>query len=72
MPAGSFVSRRFGDPGYLQLAQACPHEIAAGAENGTEMGVFNRALAPIKAADLATKVQEYAPVQARVQLLVAT
>lgn len=72
MPAGSFVSRRFGDPGYLQLAQACPHEVAAGAENGTEMGVFNRALAPIKAADLATKVQEYAPVQARVQLLVAT
>ena len=43
-----------------------------GAENGTEMGVFNRALDPIKRADLRAKVQEYAPVQARVQLLIVT
>ena len=72
LPPGSFVSRRFGDPGYLQLSETCPREIATGAENGTEMGVFNRALDPIKRADLKAKVQEYAPVQARVQLLFAT
>jgi len=72
LPAGTFVSRRFGDPGYLQLSESCLGEIAMGAENGTEMGAFNRALDPIKRADLRAKVQEFAPVQARVQLQFVT
>lgn len=72
LPPASFVSRRFGDPGYLQLSESCLVEIAAGAENGSEMGVFNRALDPIKRADLKAKVQEYAPVQARVQFQFVT
>ena len=72
LPAGSFVSERFGDPGYLQLSESCPLEIATGAENGSEMGVFSRALDPIKRADLRAKVQEYAPVQARVQFRFVT
>ena len=72
LAADAFVSRRFGDPGYLQLSETCPPEIAQGAENGTEMGAFNRAFGPIKRADLRAKVQEYAPVQARVQLRFVT
>jgi hypothetical protein len=72
LPPGSFVSRRFGDPGYMQLSEICPPEVAAGAEHGTEMGVFNRALDPIRQADLRAKMWEYAPVQARVQFVFVT
>jgi len=36
------------------------------------MGAFNLALAPIKHDDLAAKLAEYAPVQARVQILPVT
>ena len=72
LPVDTFVSRRFGDPGYLQLSETCLPEIAMGAENGTEMGAFNRALDPIKRADLRAKVQEYAPIQARVQFQFVT
>jgi hypothetical protein len=72
LPPGSFVSRRFGDPGFLQLSEFCPVEVATGAENGSEMGAFNLALDPIKRADLRAKVQEYAPIQARVQFRFVT
>jgi hypothetical protein len=72
LPAESFVSRRFGDPGLAQLSSACPTTVARGAEDGTEMGAFNRALDPIKRDDLAAKIAEYAPVQARVQILTVT
>jgi hypothetical protein len=72
LPRESFVSRRFGDPGLAQLSPACPITVSRGGENGTEMGVFNLALAPIKHDDLAAKLAEYAPVQARVQILPVT
>lgn len=72
LPAETFVSRRFGDPGLAQLGPACPASVARGAENGTEMGAFNRALDPIKRDDLAAKIAEYAPVQARVQIVTVT
>lgn len=72
LPAESFVSRRFGHPGLAQLSPACPASVARGGEDGTEMGAFNRALAPIKHDDLAAKIAEYAPVQARVQILAVT
>lgn len=72
LPAETFVSRRFGDPGLAQLSAACPRSVARGGEDGTEMGVFNRALAPVKHDDLAAKLAEYAPVQARVQIVAVT
>lgn len=72
LPAGSFVSRRFGDPGLAQLSTACPASVARGGEDGTEMGAFNRALDPVKRDDLAAKITEYAPVQARVQIITMT
>lgn len=72
LPAETFVSRRFGDPGLAQLSASCPAAIARGGEDGTEMGVFNRALDPIKRDDLDAKLAEYAPVQARVQIIAMT
>ncbi len=36
----AFTSRTPGQPGYLQLADATPDQIRAGAEDGDEMGVF--------------------------------
>jgi hypothetical protein len=57
-----FVSRRFGDPGYAQLSETAPPELRRGGENTSEIGVFNRFLAPILADDLARKFAEYAPI----------
>lgn len=56
-----FVSMRFGDPGYAQLSPTIPDVIQTGAENGSEIGAFSRVLAPIRANDLRTKLEEYAP-----------
>jgi hypothetical protein len=72
LPPGSFESVRFGDAGLGVLTAACPAGVREGAEGGTEMGVFNRALVPIKLADLSAKVAEFAPVQAVVQMIVQT
>jgi hypothetical protein len=72
LPPGSFESVRFGDPGLGVLTPTCPESVREGGEDGTEMGVFNRALVPIKHADLRAKIAELAPVQAVVQLLVST
>ena len=64
-----FVSRRFGDPGYAQLSPTAPGAIVTGAGNRSEIGAFNRALAPVRAADLRTKLDEYAPMQTICQLI---
>ena len=61
IPNHVFVSRRFGDPGYAQLGPTAPVEIRRGAENRSEIGVFNRRLLPIRQADLEGKVAEYLP-----------
>lgn len=61
IPSHVFTSRRFGDPGYAQLSPTAPVEIARGAENRAEMGVFNRRLLAIRTTDLATKVREFLP-----------
>jgi hypothetical protein len=55
----SFTSRTYGDPGYGQLALACPPEIATGAEDGSEMGAFSSLKQPQRAANLRTVVDEY-------------
>jgi hypothetical protein len=72
LPAGTFESRSFGDPGLCVVTPACPEEIARGGEDGTEMGAFNQVLYPIKRADLIAKIAEFAPVQAVVQLIEMT
>jgi hypothetical protein len=69
LPAGLFVSRRFGDPGYAQLSEIAPSEIRAGGEDGVEIGAFKRALDPIKRADLTAKLREFLPINAIAQLV---
>jgi len=56
-----FTSRRFGDPGYTQLAAHAPIELTRGAENGSEIGAWNHLMNPIKLDSLAVKVGEYLP-----------
>jgi hypothetical protein len=72
LPDGTFVSRRFGDPGYAQLSEIAPVEIREGGEGGTEIGAFNRALDPIKRADLRAKLDEFLPITAIAQLVFET
>jgi hypothetical protein len=55
----SFTSRRYGDPGYAQLSTDCPPEIAAGASDGSEMGVFGMLHQPQRLANLRTALDEY-------------
>jgi hypothetical protein len=56
-----FTSMVFGQPGYLQLSEVAPLEIARGAENGSEVGAFCSLLNPIKLDSLQVKVAEYMP-----------
>lgn len=58
---GVFTSGQFGGPGYAQLSSTAPVELQRGAENGSEIGAFNRLLNPIRFDDLQVKVSEYMP-----------
>jgi hypothetical protein len=60
--APRFTSTRYGDSGYGQLALSCPPSIAAGAEAGGEMGVFNWLVQPDRFARLPLLLQELLPV----------
>jgi hypothetical protein len=60
-PRHYFTSQSFGQPGYAQLSETAPVEIQRGAENGSEMGAFNKLLNPIKMDGLQAKVNEYMP-----------
>jgi hypothetical protein len=54
-----FTSTEFGQPGYAQLSLRCAVEIAAGADNGAEMGAFNFLQQPQRLANLQTALAEY-------------
>ncbi len=56
-----FTSARYGDPGFAQLSVRCAVEIAAGAEDGSEMGAFHHLHQPQRAAVLRAIVEEYLP-----------
>jgi hypothetical protein len=56
-----FTSDVFGDPGYAQLSDVAPDGILSGGENGTEIGVWNSLLNPIKLASLKAKIDEFLP-----------
>ena len=58
----SWVSRRYGDPSYAQLAAACPSQIAKGAQDGSEMGVWCQLKQPQREDNLRTRLGEYLPV----------
>jgi hypothetical protein len=57
----AFTSTRYGDPGYAQLAASGPKQIATGAADGSEMGVFCQLKQPQRARNLVTRLGEYLP-----------
>lgn len=56
-----FTSIRYGTPGYCQLAAGCAPEIAAGADDESEIGVFHDLYQPQRAANLATRLADFTP-----------
>jgi hypothetical protein len=54
-----FTSIDFGQPGYGQLSLRCANEIANGAEDGSEMGVFSFLQQPQRETNLLTALAEY-------------
>ncbi len=59
--APQFGSTRYGQPTYAQLALAGAPEIARGADDESEMGVFHDLYQPQRAANLLTRLAEYTP-----------
>ncbi|HCA85964.1 MAG TPA: hypothetical protein DEQ61_10960, partial [Streptomyces sp.] len=56
-----FTSERYGTPAYGQLAPGCADEIARGAEDGSEMGMFHDLYQPQREDSLRARLAEYAP-----------
>ncbi|MHA7869882.1 MAG: hypothetical protein ACX93U_20585 [Salipiger thiooxidans] len=56
-----YTSEDYGDPAYLQLALLGAKEIATGAEDGSEMGVWCHLKQPQRAENLRTRLEEYLP-----------
>lgn len=56
-----FASEEYGTPDYARLAAACPAEIARGAEDGSEMGVFHDLYQPQREDSLRARLAEYTP-----------
>ena len=55
----TFTSTRFGDPGFAQLGHACPDEIKKGAEDGSEMGVFQHLKQAQREANLLASLNDH-------------
>lgn len=56
-----FASLRYGDHSYARLDENCVKEIMNGAEDGSEMGVFNFLKQPQREASLHLRLEEYLP-----------
>lgn len=54
-----FTSIDYGDPGYAQLSLRTEEGIRTGAEDGSEMGVFNDLKQPQREANLRASLKEY-------------
>jgi hypothetical protein len=54
-----FVSLRYGDPGYAQLAPGCPVQIARGADDEGEMGAFHFLQRARRESSLRASLDEY-------------
>lgn len=57
--APAFTSTKYGHHAYAQLSRTCPEAIATGAEDGSEMGVFNHLKQPQRESNLRTALDEY-------------
>jgi hypothetical protein len=67
-----FNSTRYGTPTYCQLASDCAEEIARGADDESEMGVFHDLFQPQRAANLGARIEEYTPAGLDVAILFAS
>lgn len=56
-----YASEAYGQPAYLQLHLNSPAEIATGAEDESEMGVYCHLKQPQRAANLKRRLEEYLP-----------
>lgn len=59
--APRFTSTRFGQAAYCQLARDCAAEIAAGADDRSEMGAFHDLFLPLRAANLDARLSQSTP-----------
>jgi hypothetical protein len=67
-----FTAEAYGHHAYLQLSLNAPSEIATGAEDGSEMGVYGHLKQPQRAANLRTRLEEYLPFGLDFGLIYAT
>ncbi|MBA2303863.1 MAG: hypothetical protein H0W08_14690 [Acidobacteria bacterium] len=67
-----YNSHRYGTPDYGQLALTCPEEIACGADDGAEMGVWHQLFQPQRTTNLRTRLTEYVPAGVDVELIFAS
>ena len=67
-----FTSRRYGTPGYAQLAADCPDEIARGADDGAELGAFHDLFQPQRADNLRRRLAEYTPTGSDAGLIIVS
>ena len=67
-----FNSLRYGSPDYCQLAFACPDEIARGADDESEMGVYHGLYQPQRTTNLRTRLTEYVPAGVDVDIIFAS
>lgn len=56
-----YTAEAYGRPGYLQLSLKGPAEIATGAADGSEMGVYCHLKQPQREANLRVRLKEYLP-----------
>ena len=68
----AFVSLRFGDAGFCQLAPDVDQHLARGAENGGELGAYHSSLASIRLRDLQIKIDEFKPIHLVGQFIMET
>jgi hypothetical protein len=55
----AFTSILYGHHAFCQLSHSCPEEIKTGAEDASEMGVFNHLKQPQRETNLRVALQEY-------------
>ncbi|WP_199512576.1 hypothetical protein [Nucisporomicrobium flavum] len=67
-----FTDRRYGMPGYLQLARSCPDELRRGAEDRSELGVHHHLFQPQREDDLRRRLDEFTPAGAAAGLILVT
>ena len=67
-----FTARRYGEPGYGQLALTCAEEIKRGADDESEMGVFHDLYQPQREANLRARLDDYMPAGSNAGIIFAS